>query len=348
MARSGLYKSEVKKARDALIVQGKYPSIDAVRAELGTGSKTTIHRYLKELEEEEGGGVGGGIAISEALQDLVGRLSARLNEEADARIAEARAISDSQRQQQASEIEKLQQELGTAKAQLAETVQLLADEREAHAQSDQLLTAARMEGERLTQQVQDMAERLRDNEAHRQSLEEKHLHARTALEHYRESIKEQRDQDQRRHEQQIQQLQAEIRATNQSLSTKQGEITKLYGELAKTTAELAAATKSLHRAESQLYRAEKLTDDLREAVSERDHSVATLTERGEQLAAAKRQLQETLTQRDERVQQLEIERVQLLTIRDGQDAMLADLRAQLTELQQYAPAPSAISLPNSI
>lgn len=335
MARSGLYKSEVKKARDALIVQGKYPSIDAVRAELGTGSKTTIHRYLKELEEEEGGSVGGGIAISEALQDLVGRLSARLNEEADARIAEARATWDGQRQQQASEIEKFQQELGATKAQLAETVQLLADEREAHSKSGQLLITARMEGERLTQQVQDMAERLRDNEAHRQSLEEKHLHARTALEHYRESTKEQRDQDQRRHEQQVQQFQAELRANNQSLSAKQGEITKLYGELAKTTAELAAATKSLHQAENQLHRAEKLTDELRRAISEREHAVATLTERADQATTAKQQLHEALGQRDEQLRQLDIERAQLLAIRDGQDTLLAGLRTQLAELQQF-------------
>jgi hypothetical protein len=70
MARAGIYKSEVKKARDTLLAQGKHPSIDAVRAELGnTGSKTTIHRYLKELEEEEGTGFGRGVAVSEAIQD---------------------------------------------------------------------------------------------------------------------------------------------------------------------------------------------------------------------------------------------------------------------------------------
>ncbi|MFX6330932.1 DNA-binding protein, partial [Acinetobacter baumannii] len=56
MARTGLYKSEVKKARDSLLALGRHPSVDAVRVELGnTGSKTTIHKYLKELEEDEGG-----------------------------------------------------------------------------------------------------------------------------------------------------------------------------------------------------------------------------------------------------------------------------------------------------
>ena len=87
MARSGLYKSDVQRARDSLRAEGKNPSVDAVRVALGnTGSKTTIHRYLKELEEEEGQGVGAKIAVSDALQDLVARLAERLHAEADALI----------------------------------------------------------------------------------------------------------------------------------------------------------------------------------------------------------------------------------------------------------------------
>ena len=46
MARSGIYKSEVVRARENLMAQGRHPSIDALRIELGnTGSKATIHRY---------------------------------------------------------------------------------------------------------------------------------------------------------------------------------------------------------------------------------------------------------------------------------------------------------------
>jgi hypothetical protein len=56
MARPGVYKTEVAKARDRLVAEGKNPSIDAVRAALGnTGSRTTIHRYLREIEAEESG-----------------------------------------------------------------------------------------------------------------------------------------------------------------------------------------------------------------------------------------------------------------------------------------------------
>jgi len=95
MARSGLYKSDVQKARDALIAQGINPSVDAVRVALGnTGSKTTIHKYLKELESEDGGAGGKRASVSEALQDLVERLAVRLQEEAEERVAAVRVDSD--------------------------------------------------------------------------------------------------------------------------------------------------------------------------------------------------------------------------------------------------------------
>jgi hypothetical protein len=50
MARGGVNKAVVQAARLAILARGENPSIDAVRIEMGnTGSKTTIHRYLKEL-----------------------------------------------------------------------------------------------------------------------------------------------------------------------------------------------------------------------------------------------------------------------------------------------------------
>ncbi|MFU7370048.1 DNA-binding protein, partial [Pseudomonas aeruginosa] len=56
MARGGINKALVQKAQQAILARGENPSIDAVRVELGnTGSKTTIHRYLKELEDADRG-----------------------------------------------------------------------------------------------------------------------------------------------------------------------------------------------------------------------------------------------------------------------------------------------------
>lgn len=52
MARGGINKALVARARTALLARGCHPSIDAVRVELGhTGSRNTIQRYLKGLSE---------------------------------------------------------------------------------------------------------------------------------------------------------------------------------------------------------------------------------------------------------------------------------------------------------
>ena len=91
-----------------------------------------------------------------------------------------------------------------------------------------------------------LQERLAAEERHRQSLEEKHKHARQALEHFRESTKEQRDQDQRKHEQQVQYLQAELRTVNETLATKQQEAVHTLQENARLLGDLSRAQGDLH------------------------------------------------------------------------------------------------------
>lgn len=246
MARTGLYISEVKKARDALIAQGRHPSVDAVRVALGnTGSKTTIHKYLKELEEEDGGAGKKG-AVSEALQDLVSRLAARLHEEANARIeaVEARAVEASRVNAEALATLQKEMEAVTAQRDIIEAAARL--ELAEHGQTRAAFQAETIFRHTAEEQVAGLKLRLLENDVHRQSLEEKHTHAREALEHYRQSVKEQRDQDQRRHEQQVQQLQAEMRQLQQGLVVKQEDITRLNQEGARLVADIAHAQKSLY------------------------------------------------------------------------------------------------------
>jgi DNA repair exonuclease SbcCD ATPase subunit len=251
MARTGLYKSEVKKARDAVMAQGRHPSVDAVRVALGnTGSKSTIHKYLKELEMEDGGIADRKTSISEALHDLVARLAVQLEEEANARIGEVQTqITEKERQLNASIAalnaanEVLSDKLSVAEARAQSEVA-------AHARTAESLQRETITRHTLEQQVVDLKERLVENDAHRQSLEAKHTHAREALEHYRESVKEQRDQDIRRHEHQVQQLQGEIRHLQQSLVLKQNEITGLNQDGARLITELSQAQKSIYDLQS--------------------------------------------------------------------------------------------------
>lgn len=247
MARTGLYHSDVKKARDALLAQGRHPSVDAVRVALGnTGSKTTIHKYLKELEAEEGSIDGRKVSISDALQDIVTRLAARLHEEANERVSVIEAVSLQKDQEHAVNLAALQQELASLEEQLRQARERVEEIARMH-----VVTNVRLQEEAISrhiaqQQVADLQERLAENEVHRQSLEEKHTHARNSLEHYRQSVKEQRDQDLRRHEQQLQQVQAELRRQQHSLVQKQEEATRLNQEGARLVTALSQAEKSLY------------------------------------------------------------------------------------------------------
>lgn len=79
----------------------------------------------------------------------------------------------------------------------------------------------------LSQQCADLELRINEKDAQVQSLEDKHVHARAALEHYREAVKEQREQDQRRHESQLQLIQVEQRKLQEILAVKQDDSMRL-------------------------------------------------------------------------------------------------------------------------
>jgi chromosome segregation ATPase len=228
MARGGINKAVVEKARDALLAKGLNPSIDAIRVELGnTGSKSTIHRYLKELEQAQGTLSEGMGSISDELTHLVQSLAQRLHDEAQARIDAAQETFDEQRGQlqteakeHAGRAEALQQALVRSEEALAQTLAQLS-ETQASAQAEQTRNA------RLAQACEDLEARLADKQQQVASLEDKHQHAREALEHYRVASREQREQEQRRHEGQLQQAQAELRQAQQGLVVRQEELTRL-------------------------------------------------------------------------------------------------------------------------
>ena len=152
MARTGLDKSDVRRARDSLLAAQQYPSVDAVRIALGnTGSKSTIHKYLKELEAEDGGAKQAS-SVSDALLDLVTRLSARLHEEADGRIAAMVLEHEESRA-------RLEGELSQARAEAADLQARLNKESAAHGQVRAQLQSEVLARHKAEQQVDHLTER---------------------------------------------------------------------------------------------------------------------------------------------------------------------------------------------
>lgn len=142
MARAGLIRSAIKRARDTLVAQRQYPSIDAIRIALGnTGSKTTIHRYLKELEEEKG------TSLTRAAA------AAALSSEQDAHAETRLALH-----QRDLDVERLTQQVRDQTARLAEqeSFRQSLEEKLAHSRDalEHFRTAARGQREQQVQQLQ--------------------------------------------------------------------------------------------------------------------------------------------------------------------------------------------------
>ena len=264
MARGGIYKSEVVRARDALLAQGRHPSLDAIRIELGnTGSKSTIQKYLKEIEEEEGGKTGGKVAVSEAIQDLVHRLAERLQEEADQRSVQlsARHAQDLQAAQEATRV--AQEEAAALRKQLEQSRSETAAQKASYDELSGQYLAATQARAQAEQHAADLQLQLDAEVQHRSSIEGKYADARSSLEHFREAAKEQRDREARQHENQVQFLQQEIHTLKQSVTEHQTKFVHANQELARLTSELGAA----RREASQLEKVRRDLDAAREKLA---------------------------------------------------------------------------------
>ena len=315
------------------MAQGKHPSVDAVRVALGnTGSKTTIHRHLKELEEEEGQRVGAKVAISDALQDLVGRLAARLHEEAEAVIADARQRFEAQLQERTAALEQQRQEATALSAQLQRTETALQAEAGAHAATRQALAEATVTIGQLQERVTGLTTRVGEHEAHSRSLEEKHQHAREALEYYRTSVKEQREQEQRRHDQQLQELQVALRHANGALTAKNHELLQLNRDSGRLLELNGRLEQDLRQAREDTGRRQQELDGLRlmaaehTALQERwTDDTRRLDSLQSELAGARDALEQERTQRQQ----------------TAADAARVRARLEATQelLERFSPAP---------
>lgn len=333
MARSGIYKSEVVRARDKLLALGRHPSIDAVRVELGnTGSKATIHRYLKEIEEEEGGGTGSKVAVSEAIQDLVGRLAARLNEEADLRANQATVKSAEKIQQLGAATETLKSEVRTGLVQLERSQLALAAEQKAHGLTQGKLREVETSNAALAQEVRDLRERLDAQDLHRQSLEEKHQHARDSLEHFRQSAKEQREQEARKHGQEVLYLQGEVGSVTKALAIKQNEATAAHQECSRLLAELNQSNAQLHTAKEDVRGLRKKDGDILHAqrvVEERGRDLVVQQALAKSLEESNAVLKSQVESLTARAQQLELQLVAATASLEAQKSVVASFAQRL-------------------
>ncbi|NVZ22543.1 DNA-binding protein [Pseudomonas costantinii] len=297
MARGGINKAVVQTARLAILARGENPSIDAVRIEMGnTGSKTTIHRYLKELDESEARLYITQAPIDDELGELVARLAQRLKEKAQEPIDLALAQFELQKTALLAQVEALEEARSQLKQQFDIQAAALAEESAALQTASTSLQTEQTRNAGLSQACSDYELRVNDKDAQIRSLEEKHLHAREALEHYRNAVKDQREQEQRRHEGQLQQVQAELRQAQQSAMVRQDEITQLHRDNERLLIEHRVTAKELTALQEQTRKDQAVQLKLSEQVSLIENERTLLQERLRVSALESQSRQEALAE----------------------------------------------------
>ncbi|AKS09987.1 DNA-binding protein [Pseudomonas trivialis] len=308
MARGGINKAVVQTARLAILARGENPSIDAVRIEMGnTGSKTTIHRYLKELDESETRLTITEAPIDDELGELVARLAQRLKEKAQEPIDLALAQFEQQKAALLEQIETLEESHNQLKQQFDIQSAALAEESAALQTASTSLQTEQTRNAGLSQACSDYELRINDKDEQIRSLEEKHLHARDALEHYRNAIKEQREQEQRRHEGQLQQVQAELRQAQQSAMVRQDEITQLHRDNERLLIEHRVTAKELAALQEQSRKDQAQQLKLSEQVSLIESERTLLQERLRVAVLESQSRQEALTEHQHTNKTLELD-----------------------------------------
>ncbi|NWD71888.1 DNA-binding protein [Pseudomonas gingeri] len=253
MARGGVNKAVVQTARLAILARGEHPSIDAVRIEMGnTGSKTTIHRYLKELDDSDRQQGIPNESIDAELGELVSRLAQRLQEQAREPVERAQAQLAAEKAEWQAQLAEMTQQLELQQRQSEIQAVALAEESSNLSATRSMLQTEQTRNAGLSQACSDYELRLKDKDQQIRSLEDKHQHAREALEHFRSAARDQRDQEQRRHETQIQQVQMELRQAQQTALVRQDEITQLHRDNERLLAESRGTSKALKLAQEQL------------------------------------------------------------------------------------------------
>ncbi|WP_439855601.1 DNA-binding protein [Pseudomonas yamanorum] len=310
MARGGINKAVVQTARLAILARGENPSIDAVRIEMGnTGSKTTIHRYLKELDESETRQTITEAPIDDELGELVARLAQRLKEKAQEPIDLALAQFQQQKAALLAQVEELEATHSQLKQQFDIQAAALADESAALQSTRSSLQTEQTRNAGLSQACSDYELRINDKDEQIRSLEEKHLHARDALEHYRNAIKDQREQEQRRHEGQLQQVQAELRQAQQSAMVRQDEITQLHRDNERLLIEHRVTVKELSALQEQARQARDQQRQLSEQVNVIDSERTLLQERLRVALLESQARQEALAEHQQTNKTLELDLV---------------------------------------
>lgn len=285
MARPGITYEQVAAVADSLQAQGKRPTVEAIRAQLGTGSPNTIHRHLSAWKEARPTVAAAPVempaAIHAAIVEEIRRAASEARAVLEQELAEARATADDL----AEAGEALEAERDTLADQLAneraDNQQLVGQVDELHREIERVKVEA---GEKVAEVKADAAVQI--NEAREQAQ-----HEREAAETARQRLAEAnvRLEAMPRLESDLERLRAELAAEREgrekaeraaAVAVARLEAEQQAHQLAEARA--ASAEKKEHQVRSELAERVSAHEKTRDALAE---CTALSAERGRQIEA---------------------------------------------------------------
>lgn len=356
MSRTGITFEEVKKAIAELQGRQKNPTVDAIREILGTGSKSTIARFLREWRAQHGLSSDSDGRLPSDLLSIVNGLWDTLRNKADTQIEQYRLEFDTKTVQ-------IQQQLTQARqleASLRQTMHTL--EEQLHQQNDgmQQLKAKLMtesqEKIRMTERAASFESRCHENQAENQRLHQLLKHVQENLEHYQAATQQLRqeqslamEKQQNEYEQRLSSLVGQVNTAANEKSVYQSQ----YEQLAKAHESLMVEHKTLKQENAEINSQHEVLKIMHDKIR---HDHDSMTEKSQAQFTELTALQHTvielklnITLRDEKIALLEkdIARAndKIETLRDENQFAIqekASLEGQLKQMQAMLPSKKAL------
>jgi hypothetical protein len=236
MSRAGVLYSEVAQIAEKLRISGQEPTIERIRAELGTGSNSTIGGHLRawRAKQDPLQQTATREKIPEELITLLRGLWERVIGQAETQMEVIKAEAEQKATQQKEVLQKLQQEnarLQQSEGQWKRAHEGLVQEKVA---LEQMLNTEKIASGALEAKYAGALQQLETSQAHAAELKKQNQQTQANLEHYRAAALEQRQADQQRAEQQQRELQhalQQLKLENEAIKQQRTAIQKSYDEL---------------------------------------------------------------------------------------------------------------------
>ncbi|WP_226646444.1 DNA-binding protein [Microbulbifer variabilis] len=217
MARTGVSYLDIVQAAKAIKAIGEEPTVDRVRAQLGTGSKSTIAPLLKRWRSESASDTD----VSGLPKDLVDALKGlhqRIQGAANKQIEEVQQEFQAQEKETTSQLEELRNTTSQQAARIRELEQKLSVTEAEKRKFKQSLEEKRAALEKSDYQKQEAIERIAEQKAAIEEMKQENRDIREHFEHFQQRTANDRQHERDQFRAGSEQLKAQITVLNEQLA----------------------------------------------------------------------------------------------------------------------------------